>query len=79
MMLTFIEDVPDHITSLFRSSDYILIPGDFNIPWNKSENPDAISMEGILDMYEKEQHIHIKTHNLGNITDLLLSNTINII
>ena len=43
-MLTFLKEFPDHITSLFRSSNNILISGDFNVPCNKPENPDTISM-----------------------------------
>ena len=31
-MLTFLEEFPDHISSLFRSSKNIIILGDFNIP-----------------------------------------------
>ena len=38
-MLTFLEEFPDHITSLFRSSNNILISGDFNIPWKKPREP----------------------------------------
>ena len=44
-MLTFLEEFPDHISSLFRSSKNIIILGDFNIPWNKSEHPDTTSMQ----------------------------------
>ena len=40
-MLTFLEEFPDHISPLLRSSKNIIILGDFNIPWNKLENPDT--------------------------------------
>ena len=78
-MLTFLEEFPDHMTSLFRSSNNILISGDFNIPWNKPENLDSISMQEILDMCDLNQHIHRQTHRLGNTIDRLISNTVNII
>ena len=44
-MQMFLEEFLDHITSLFRSSSIILFLWDFNIPWNKPENPDTISMQ----------------------------------
>ena len=60
-MLTFLEEFPDHISSLLRSSKNIIILGDFNIPWNKPEHPDNTSMQGIWDMYDLHQCINIHT------------------
>ena len=78
-MLTFLEEIPDHITSLFRSPNNILISGCFNIPWNKSENPDSISMQEILDVHDLNQHIYTQTHKHRNTLDWLISNMANII
>ena len=78
-MLTFLEEFPDHISSLFRSSKNIIILGDFNIPWNKSEHPDTTSMQEILDMHDLHQHIHIQTHKLGNTLDWLIGNSLDTI
>ena len=78
-MSTFLEEFPDHISSLFRSSKNIIILGDFNIPWNKPENPDTTSMEEILDMHDLNQHIYTQTHKLGNTLDWLISDTPNTI
>ena len=60
--MLILEEFPDHITSLLQSSNNILISGDFNIPWNKPENPDTISMQEILDMHNLNQHIHTPTN-----------------
>ena len=71
-MLPFLEEFPDHISSLFRSSRDVIILGDFNIPWNKPEHPDTTSMQEISDMYDLHQHINIQTHKLGNTLDWLI-------
>ena len=74
-MLTFLDEFPDHISTLLRSSRNINILGDFNIPWNITEHPDTTSMLEIMDMHDLKQHIHIQTHKLGNTHDWLISNT----
>ena len=74
-MLTFLEEFWDDISSLFRSSQHIIILGDFNILWNKSEHPDSTSMQEMLVMHDLKQHIHIQTHKLGNTLDWLISNS----
>ena len=74
-MLTFLEEFPEHVSSMLRSSKNVIILGDFNIPWNKSEHPHTTSMREILDMYDLQQHINIQTHKLGNTLDWLISNS----
>ena len=76
-MLTFLEEFPDHISSLLRSSRNINILGDFNIPWNIADHPDTISMQEVMDMYDLKQHIHTQMHRLGNTLDWLISNDTN--
>ena len=74
-MLTFLEEFPVHISSLFRSSRDVIILGDFNISWNKPKHPNTTSMQEILDMYDLHQHINIQTHKHGNTLDWLISNS----
>ena len=73
-ILTFLEEFPDHISTLLRNSRNINILGDFNIPWNNADHPDTISMQEVMDMYDLKQHIHTQTHRLGNTLDWLISN-----
>ena len=74
-MLTFLEEFPEHVSSMLRSSKNVIILGDFNIPWNKPEHPDTTSLKEIFDMYDLHQHINIQTHKLGNTLDWLISNS----
>ena len=74
-MLTFLNEFPDHISTLLRSSRYISILGDFNILWNIAEHPDTTSMQEIMDMHDLKQHIHIQMHKLDNTLDWLIRNS----
>ena len=69
-MLTFLEEFPDHISTLLRNSRNI----NFNIPWNIVGHPDTISMQEVMDMYDLKQHIHTQMHKLGNTLDWLMNN-----
>ena len=74
-MLTFLEEFPDKISSLFRSSKNIIILEDYNIPWNNSDHADTTSMQEILDMHDLKQHIHWQTHKLGNALHWFIRNS----
>ena len=76
-MLTFMDEFPDHISNLLRSSRNISILGDFNIAWKISEDPDTTSMQEIMDMHDLKQYIHIQMHKLGKTLDWLISNSPN--
>ena len=54
-MLTFLEEFPEHVSSMLRCSKNIIILGDFNIPWNKPEHPDTTSLREIFNMYTNTQ------------------------
>ena len=47
-ILTFLEEFPDHISTLLRNSRNINILGDFSIPWNIADHPDTISMQEVM-------------------------------
>ena len=76
-MLTFLDEFPDHISNLLRSSRNISILRDFNIPWNISEHLDTTSMQEIINIHDLKQHIHTQMHKLGNTLDWLISNSPN--
>ena len=73
-MLTFLDEFPDHISTLLRNSRNMNILGDFNIPWNIADHPDTISMQEVMDMHDLKEHIHTQMHKLGNTLDWLISN-----
>ena len=53
--------------------DNPIIVGDINIPWNKTENLDTISLNEILELYNLEQHVSTPTHKWGNTVDWVMS------
>ena len=76
-MQTFLDEFPDHISNLLRSSRNISILEDFNILWNISEHLDPISMQEIMDMHDLKQYIHLQTQKIGNTLDWLICNSPN--
>ena len=66
-MLTFLDEFPDHISDLLRSSRNISILGYFNIPWNISEHPDTTSMQETMDMHICMTLNNIYTYKCTNL------------
>ena len=59
---TFIDKFSDHVSHCLCQTDNPIIVGDINIPWNKTENLDTISLTEILELYNVEQHVATPTH-----------------
>ena len=70
---TFIDGFPDHVSHLLCQTDNPIIVGDINIPWNKIDNPDTISLTEILELYNLKQHVASPTHKQGNIIDWVMN------
>ena len=47
--------------------------GDINIPWNKANNLDTISLTEILELYNLKQHVASPTHKQGNSIDWVMN------
>ena len=60
--ITFIDEFPDHMSYLLCQTDNPVIVGDVNIPWNKTDNLDTISLYEILGLCNLEQHVSTPTH-----------------
>ena len=50
-MTTFLSEFLDHITTLLQTCNETIIIGDMNIPENKPDHMDTISMTKILDLF----------------------------
>ena len=70
---TFIDEFPEHLSHLLCQTDIPIIVGDINIPWNKTDNLDTISLIEILELYNLEQHVSTPTHKQGNTKDWVMS------
>ena len=70
---TFIDEFPDHVSHLQCQTDNPIIVGDINIPWNKTDNLDTISLTEILELYNLKQHVASPTHKQGNTIDWVMN------
>ena len=70
---TFIDEFPDHVSHLLCQTDNPIIVGDINIPWNKTDNLDTISLTEILELYNLNQHVGFPTHKQGNTIDWVMN------
>ena len=69
----FIDEFPDHLSHLLCQTDNPIIVGDINIPQNKTDSLDTISLNEILELYDLEQHVSTPTHKWGNTIDWVMS------
>ena len=70
---TFIDEFSDHVSHLLCQTDNPIIVGDMNIPWNKIDNLDTISLTEILELYNLKQHVASPTHKQGNTIDWVMN------
>ena len=70
---TFIDEFPDHVSHLLCQTDNPIIVGDINIPWNKMDNLDKISLTEILELYNLKQHVASPTHKQGKTIDWVMN------
>ena len=59
---TFRDKFPDHLLHLLCQTDHPIIVSELNIPWNKTDSLDTISLIEILELYNLEQHVATPTH-----------------
>ena len=71
-MTTFLNEFLDHITMLLQTCNEPIILGDINIPWNKSNHIDTVSMTEILDLFGLTQLVNFQTHKLSNAIDWII-------
>ena len=61
------------MSHLLCQTDNPIIVGDINIPWNKTDNLDTISLTEILELYNLKQHVVPPTHKQGNTIDWVMN------
>ena len=70
---TFFIEFPDFIADCLRDFQNVIITDDFNIPWNKIDDIDTVSLTEVTELYGLKQHVHLPTHISGNTIDLMLT------
>ena len=71
-MTIFLSEFPDHITTLLQTCNEPFILGDINIPLNKLNHIDKISMTEILDLFGLTQLVNFQTHKISNTIDWIV-------
>ena len=62
----------NYLESIIRSSEPLLITGDFNIHVNISDDRDGIKLLDLLESMALEQHVSTPTHQHGHTLDLII-------
>jgi hypothetical protein len=63
-------DMVDHLSTLKGN---ILIAGDFNIHWDKTESREMIELAEFIESHNLQQHIQDPTHIKGHTIDLIIT------
>ena len=66
----FIDNITDHLTSLFPATTNNVILGAFNMHINDMSSTDVVIFNYTLKELGLTQHVITSTHNKGNILDL---------
>ena len=71
----FITQFTEYLDSLFTLKGKLIIAGDFNIHWDKSNDSssDRRDLDVLLDTYSFKQHVTEATHVKGHTIDLIIS------
>jgi hypothetical protein len=69
----FFDEFTDLVSKFVTFPGKLLIVGDFNIHWNKPNDPNTLKLNDILKNFELDQFVQKPTHTSGNILDLVLS------
>ena len=74
-MAVFVEELINLLTDLLLNHSNIIITGDFNIHWNKPEDPNVSILEENATVLGLTQIVTSLTHRKGNIIDLVFLDT----
>ena len=69
----FFEELISVLEHVFILGTYILLAGDFNVHVERTDDPHAISLSEVFDMFQLINRIDKPTHKLGGVLDLIVS------
>ena len=73
----FLEEVSTLIELLMTNYTNLVLLGDFNIHTLDTENPNSTTCNDMMEALGLQQHIDKPTHKLGNILDLIYTESLN--
>ena len=69
----FLPDFTKFLEYIAVKNGHFYILGDFNIPWDKSEDSERSGFESLLSSFGLVQHINEPTHSRGHTIDFIIS------
>ena len=68
----FLDEFSDVVSDLLANYNNCVLMGDFNIHYNKHDDPNCVAFRDILDSFDLIQVVTCPTHRLGNTLDFIV-------
>lgn len=69
----FLEPLGATLQEATTNGDNVVICGDFNVPYNRSDSKEVEAIKDIINHHGFHQNVHMPTHTHGNILDWIIT------
>ena len=73
----FLPDFSEFLETIAARPGHFCILGDFNIPWDKPNDPERINVASLISAFGLSQHVNDPTHNRGHTLDYIITKSDN--
>ena len=70
----FLVELESFLTAHSKYSQSILLAGDFNVHYDKTDSPEVVKLNNVLSAFGLAQHVTGPTHKLKHTLDLVYTN-----
>ena len=64
----FFDEFSDFLEEIALDNSFLVVAGDFNIHMDKTQDPSTIKFTNILDEFNLNQHVNMKTHHYRSLS-----------